>query len=346
MARALTSRKTTRSVKKKPATRRASTKSADRTEVPPAVERKVEVTPAEVLASARASLQEQLAKVWAQATKVHAEGVDGVTLHVALFSGATPHWHLVTDGLALAGFELSLRVPAQPDETEPSGWAADLMRHVIASSRAGQLGSTQGQVVTLARSIGLEESHMQSITFGTDPVLKPLNTVPVRVVFGLMRDEARLTREWSPDGLLDVARLSNPLLMTDPERPSLLLSPRARAAIEQRVEREGSAMEGFATRISELKQTNTQTTWKLSSDAVETVVSLLKGRIAHQRPFSVKAGRGIVEVTPVDGHASGTTPHVLKLSQTAARQMRATLKAKPGTYQWEALPNFTIEIVN
>ena len=53
------------------------------------------------------------------------------------------------------------------------------MRHVIASSRAGQLGSTQGQVVTLARSIGLEESHMQSITFGTDPVLKPLNTVPV-----------------------------------------------------------------------------------------------------------------------------------------------------------------------
>ncbi len=306
-------------------------------------------TPQEILAAARVSLSSQLQHLWKE-TPTQRALFDGVTVHQALMPLPVPHWHLVTEGLAGVGFELTLRVPGESGERAPMPWALELMGHLIASGRAGQLARANGQTITLARPLGGSASTMQSVALGPDSLLKPLATpggaVPVWVIFGLTPDEARITREWNPGGLLEVARAVNALLVTDLERSSLLMSPRARSVIEQRVEREGSAMEGFATRISELKQTERATTWRLGSDAVETVVSLLKGRIAHQRAFQVRAGTQVVEVTPVDAAPSGVSPHVLKLSQTAARQMRATLKSKPGTYTWEALPDFKIEIVS
>jgi hypothetical protein len=143
--------------------------------------------------------------------------------------------------------------------------------------------------------------------------------------------------------MLEVLARVDSSLVTDLERASTLVSPRTRIVIEQRVEAEGSSLGVMLARVSQVEGLE----WSLSVDAVDTVLALLKGRIGHLRPFSVKSGQTTVEVIPsdfpsVERSAQGL---VIKLSQPAARTVRATLKAKPGTYQFEALPKFSLTVV-
>jgi len=126
----------------------------------------------------------------------------------------------------------------------------------------------------------------------------------------------------------------------------LLTSPRARQAIEQRVEREGSSMGVLLARVSVASGAE-RVTWTLDVDAAETVMSLLKGRIGHQRGFVVRSENFEVELTP-SNQPGVTVEHArasLRLTQTTARQIRAVLKPRPGTYLLEAFPALTLEVV-
>ena len=120
------------------------------------------------------------------------------------------------------------------------------------------------------------------------------------------------------------------------ERPSLLSSPRARLAIEQRVAREGSSLSHMRARVSSLSRAKGAATWKLSADGVETFIALLKGRTAHQRAFTVRGTGAPLEVRPGDCAAVEPADEgaVLKLSQVASRQLRSVLKASRARYRW------------
>jgi hypothetical protein len=194
-------------------------------------------------------------------------------------------------------------------------------------------------------------SELHALTLGEDAAFPAIDAghgrAAVWQLVPLTRDEARLVREWRPSGLVELLRAVDPLLIVDPERASLLQSPRARLAIEQRVAREGSSLGALTAKVSSLTRTKGEATWRLSAEAVDGVLALLKGRTAHQRSFLVRGpGRG-VEVRPGDVPAVefGDGPPVLKLSQAASRQLRAQLRARPGRYGIDALPGFAIEVV-
>lgn len=261
-----------------------------------------------------------------------------------------PHWHLVTQGLWPRGFEVSLRVARARDEVAPPGWAVALVERQVKP-----LGDSPGSapdetwcVVEGAPLVPDADSALSALAFSRDAAFAALG-VPVWLLVPLTADEERLVREWSPQGLVELLRAGDPLLLADPERASLLQSPRARLAIEQRVAREGSSLAAMRARVSQVvRGKGGQATWRLSADAVDTVVALLKGRTAHQRPFTVHGAGTPLEVRPGDAAALAFQPDgppVLKLSQAASRQLRAQLKARPGRYAIEALPGFAFEVV-
>ncbi|MGV3620200.1 MAG: hypothetical protein ACO1OB_05265 [Archangium sp.] len=236
--------------------------------------------------------------------------------------------------------ELFLRVARQKDELNEPAWAKALMTSLVTRVQNDELTPDVNQVVLLSTGIADgQESELAALAF--TPVDGGMLAVPVT------RDEAKVVREWSPSGLVDVLSRVDPRLVTQLDRPSLLQSPRARQLIEQRIDLEGSSMSSMTANTSRFTKLGTELTWKLSSDAVETLVSLLKGRIGHLRGFSVVSDGHRVDVANGDGAAIEFTPKVtsMKLSMVAARQLRAQLKTKPGSYSFEQLPGVTLQVV-
>jgi hypothetical protein len=264
-----------------------------------------------------------------------------------------PAWVLLSSGLAPQGLELVLRVARGKEELAPPPWIEASFRELVTAAlgpAAPPPTAEQVVIPTLPMAPG-SGSDLGSFAFTPDPTLTPhlppgLAVKPLLAV-GLTRDEERLVREWSPQGLLEVLSRADPALLTDPDRASMLQSPRARTAIEQRVAREGSSLSAMRAARSELQASGTKLLWRLSADAVDTVVSLVKGRTGHQRPFSIHAPGLELAVLPAD-HASlvlDGSRATLTLSQAAARLLRATLRAVPGRYVIDAVPGLTIEVV-
>lgn len=294
--------------------------------------------------------------------KVHLEGraiverfdAESVAVVVAAERSPRAHWLYLTTGLWPRGLELCLKVPRRPEESAPPPWAIGAFRTLVGHAvAAGGPALTSAQVLTLGAPLA-PGSEMASFAFLPEPsigtVSTPHDEVVALLAVGLTRDEERIVREWSPQALLEVLRELDPLLATDLDRSSLLLSPRARTYIEQRVEREGSSLSVMWAQVSTVRGDGATSTWTLSADAVETFLSLLKGRVGHRRGFSVHApGPAGLEVIPADHPslvvAAGEGPSRLELSQPAARQLRAALRPKAGRYVIESLPALTIEVV-
>lgn len=294
----------------------------------------------------RALVEAAISRVWGS-LRVQTMSIAGVEVRFIAVAGAKPHWQFITAGLLVHGAELAFRVLRPKEELTPPAWVWPMLQALI--ERAGSDALADGQVVRLSAKLaaGMPEvdTDMQAVALGVDPLF---STPLILVAVGLTRDEERLVREWSPRAMLEVLGRVDPSLVTDLERPSTLTSPRTRVIIEQRVEAEGSSLGVMLAQVSEVSGSSaTGLSWSLSAEAVETVIALLKGRIGHLRPFSVRAAQSAVELIPsdfpsVERSAEGL---VIKLSQPAARQLRATLKAKPGTYQFEALPKFSLAVV-
>ena len=288
-----------------------------------------------------------LARVWGP-LRVQTAPVAGIEVQFVTIAGQKPQWQFISSGLlAMAGAEVAFRLVRKPEELTMPGWVEAMFQSLV--ERAGSESFTEGQVIRFAQKLGHGvpelDTDMQAVALGIDP---RFGTPQVLVAVGLTRDEERLVREWSPLALLDVLARLDPTLVTDLERPSTLVSPRSRGIIEQRVASEGSSLGVMLANESTVEGTAAEgVTWSLSVEAVETVMSLLKGRTGHLRPFAVKAKGSTVDVIPADFPSVERTFEslIIKLSQPAARQVRASLKAKPGSYRFEALPKFTLVVV-
>ena len=289
-------------------------------------------------------------RLWANAGVVLSR-VEDVAIHCGVVTRGRPHWHLLSQSLG-SGYELSLRVQREKDELAAPAWAIDLLTTLITRARAGQLSADTNQVMVLAQGVAPgTDSELFGVVFTADPeataVVSPFETLPVLLAVPVTRDEARAVREWSPTALVEVLAKVDPLLITLLDRPSLLQSPRARILIEQRMEKEGSSLSTMTATTSMASKTGDHLTWRLSVDGVDTLCSLLKGRIAHQRPFSVVAGASRVEVVNGDPAVAEFSKRQLTLHLTlvAARQLRSLLRSRPGSYTFDQLPNFTLTVV-
>jgi hypothetical protein len=230
----------------------------------------------------------------------------------------------------------------------PPPWAAELLAQVFRQHADGA-AMEPGQSLRLTAPL-TEDSDMQAAALAVDPKLGTLETAHAKLtglaVVGLCKDEERLAREWSPLGLSQILLQFDPALITDPERQSLMSSPRARTAIEQRAAQEGSSLHTAWTPISVLAKKGDGVQWGLSPEGVELLIALLKGRTGFLRPFTLRSPDAQVEVVPADAPRATVTDHtmLLQLPHTAAKAIRSTVRPAPGTYKLPELPTLTFEV--
>jgi hypothetical protein len=183
--------------------------------------------------------------------------LDGISFYPR--AGPSPHWHVVGYGTSELytkesdepgesgwGFELTLRVARPAGETEPPMWAANLLqnlaRYVYGSGNPIEPGDHMNANGPIRQDY---PTAVSALAFVEDPELGTIGTPHGRLRFlqvvGLTGDEYEAARRWSTEGLLDLLRARQPLLITDLDRPSLTDDPAVRATIDAGQAREGSS---------------------------------------------------------------------------------------------------------
>jgi hypothetical protein len=159
-----------------------------------------------------------------------------------------PHWHLVTVGLAPAGWgsELTLRLGRGDDEAP--GWAANLLANLAAYVLSSGHPLAAGHHIDLRGPIRLgDPTAITAAAVILDPLLGtldgPAGTVEYLQVAGLTADELELCRSWRTEAVLGLLSESDPLLVTRLERPSILDDPAVRERAEAGVAAEGSSLD-------------------------------------------------------------------------------------------------------
>ncbi|GIF73586.1 suppressor of fused domain protein [Asanoa siamensis] len=183
--------------------------------------------------------------------------LDGVSFYARV--EPVPHWHLVGYGLSELytketddpaesgwGFELTFRVARAAADDEPPLWAASLLqnlaRYVFSTNNWFEPGHHMNAGGPIQHGYA---TSMTALAFVEDPELGAIDTPHGRLRFlqvvGLTGDEYAAVRQWDTDGVLGLLARRHPLLVTDPDRPSITDDPAVRAEIEAGRARDGSS---------------------------------------------------------------------------------------------------------
>ena len=219
-------------------------------------------------------------------------------------AGPRPYTLLVTYGLSYTvsperarshvRYELSIAIP----HDEPaSPWGDAFLRaqaHYIVTQRAeltvGECVPFRGVPITkLAFAPEYQamqpETSLVGILVAQDPVVPMIRSdagdIEVRRLVGIDQFEIDRAVTWDPAAFLELVRGLDPLLLTSPRRSSYL--PQLAAAIEPRVQRDGSTVEGV---LLDLRWQQLQRTVRIElpqGPAAQRVLAALRGRIGHGR---------------------------------------------------------------
>lgn len=273
-----------------------------------------------------------------------------------------PHWHYVTFGLSELyqkesddpavsgwGFELTFRLARSPGE-QPPDWVwsflQNLARYVYDTGNV----FASGHHMDLHGPIALPhpETRVRAIAFARDPQLPAIATPNGRLEFielvGLTTDEYDAAQDWDTDALLAVFRRSNPLLITDLSRASVLDDPDVAREVTERTAADGSMMSMIHVDRLGLESADGVLRITLGALGAERVLRMLTGRSLHNREFLVR-GEGQVLRCDVAGapgwHLDGSEATV-HLTRDAAVRLRSALRPLVGEYSVPELPDLIL----
>ena len=282
--------------------------------------------------------------------------------------GPPAHWHYVTYGfsdlyektdpeskLSGWGFELTLRVARGRERTPPS-WALGFLNNLSIYVRRSGNWFGSGHTVDLNGPICLgADTLIRAIAFSPDPQLGTIDTPNGRVEFlqvvGLALDEHEACGDWRTASVLDLLRETDPLLVTDLSRASLLSNPSAAKRIQEGIDRDGSQSDRAFVAKVEWEATGRGSgrvlNVTLGARAVESLLPKLRSRLAHGRDFVLVGKEQALRFRAAkewkwavrDG-----TP-TLDLSPAALAALRERLPVKRGRYEFPELPSVVFTVV-
>lgn len=275
------------------------------------------------------------------------------------------HWHLVTYGftdlydksvpesvVSGYGFELTIRVSRSSETGGPPHWAVNLLqnlaRYVFQTGNAFGVGHHMPTNGPIAESV---DTQLQALAFCADPELGRFTSQNGQAEFlqvvGLTLDELALVREWDTDAFLREIARRDKLLITNLNRTSLTgdpdFGPRLRALAAQ----EGSSM-GFSYCKDDRFVPGRPLTWEVGALYVDSLLRGLKGRTLYGREYRLLGEKEqSVLLKPSNRDRVRLTGQVLEweVTNSLAREIVETLKARQGDYAWSALPDFRIRVV-
>lgn len=167
-----------------------------------------------------------------------------------------PHLHLVTYGLSELyekesetpdvsgwGIELTFRVAGDWTGERPD-WAINILARMANQVDETRVPFRPGYRIDAGGPLGPgARTTVTALAVTADPQLGEIETVHGRVQFlqvvGLTSDELALARRWRTSGILEALAERDPLLITDPNRSSILDDPATRERLEERARAEG-----------------------------------------------------------------------------------------------------------
>ncbi|KAK7109117.1 suppressor of fused homolog [Littorina saxatilis] len=188
-----------------------------------------------------------------------------------------PHWHYIsfglsdlhgdgrvhdtgggTDGPSGFGFELSMRLKREPEETNPPTWPAALMQALARYVFQSENVLCSGDHVSWHTPLDGSESRVQHMLMTEDAQLQPI-TAPFGVVnfiqiVGVCGEELKAAQHWNGPGVIELLRskptAGGPWLVTDMRRGETIfeLDPQLSDRVEQGIEQEGSNLSGVSSR--------------------------------------------------------------------------------------------------
>jgi hypothetical protein len=183
------------------------------------------------------------------------------------------------------------------------------------------------------------------------PIQTPNGRVQFLQVVGITLDELTASSLWKPRALLDILARSNPLLITDLNRPSLLADPEVAREFDEGSRREGSNTPGtFVTDpqwTEEVQGTEKHLRLTVGANSMKSLARMLLARLPHARDFSLWGKQRAV------CFRSAETPNwqvegnrlCIDLPTTLVDKIQTTLFPRRDSYCWDEFPGFTLEVV-
>lgn len=288
--------------------------------------------------------------------------LDGVSAYRA--EGPPTHWHYVGYGLSELydkesddpelsgwGLELTFRLRRAPTDTDPPIWPASflqfLARYIFETGNVLAIGDHMDLNGPLVQD---GPTTIRAVAFTIDPELPEIRTPNGAVCFvqvvGLTDDEYEATQDWDTTGILDLLRSSDPLLVTDLGRASILADPAVAETVRERTAVEGASMSGITIDRLALSTDGAALVVTMGASGFQRVRRLLVGRLPFGRSFFVR-GEGLdLDVQPGDDlawEAGDDGRFVLRLPDGAARRILDTVPAIAGTYEPDQRLRLVIE---
>jgi hypothetical protein len=288
-------------------------------------------------------------------------------------TGSSPHWHFVSFGMSELydkesddkttsgwGFELTFRLRKSPSDGDPPAWPLSLMQNL--ARYVFQTGNLfgPGHYFPLNGPIALgEQTELHAAMFVEDPELGAIDTPNGRLQFlqlvGTTLDELAAAQAWDTEKFLAMMAVTNPLLVTDLARRSILGDPNTARKVEESTAREGSSSGSLAVRELQIvsppatEPDAKSLTIVLGASGVSDVQSLLRSRTGFGRTFLISGPKAVVVIVPAEQFAwqrVDADDHVkVELPASAARSLAAILQSRRGEYRTPDLPDLTIRVV-
>jgi suppressor of fused len=289
-------------------------------------------------------------------------------LHPAT-DGDCEHWHYVTLGLTELdakvskdaewsgwGFELTMRVEAVDGERVLPEWPvmqlAQLAAYVDETGRILE----EGHQVSLEAPVASDVPSIRGLAMARDPELGGIDTPHGAVTFvqvvGITADEANLLSRWSTKSFLEVLAKQTPLLVTRPERPSLLRDPTIGPMLEQRAAADGSKesiiyADTLTWQASRWPRKRLRVSLGPADIARRTLRPLLASRTSRGQQFRITCEGRMLWVDPGSNAGWEETGPTLRLtvSPALAAELEAFFSRDQPALQCESLPGFVLALV-
>lgn len=244
------------------------------------------------------------------------------------------------------------RSGARASDDDPPEWVwsflQGLARYVFQTGNVFAPGHHMGLNGPIA--LAHPGTRIRAIAFAHDPQLPGTTTAHgalhfVQVV-GLTTDEYEAAQDWDTDALLTLIRESNPLLVTDLSRGSVLDDPDVARRVSERMATEGSLMSRIHVDRLGLESTDSGFRVALGALGAERVLRMLTGRSMHKREFFISGDGQVLRcnIAAEPGwHLDGSEATV-HLTVRAAEQLRGVLRPVVGEYSVPELPGITFVV--
>lgn len=293
---------------------------------------------------------------------------DGLIYGISGYKATNPnHWHIVTYGFSDLyakesddpavsgwGFELTFRT-TRKREKHPPHWAINFLTNLGTYVRRSGNPFGAGHTMDLNGPICLgSDTAIRAIAFARDCQLGTIDTpngsVEFLQVVGLTLDENEACGNWHTSAVLDVMRETDPLLVTDLSRRSILEDRAAAKRIQTGIDIEGSQSDRGYVALVEWTATGRGSKRTaaliLGANGVISLMAKLQSRLAHGRDFMLVGREQGVRFCMGKRAALKTDAGLLTVTLTpeALEAVRGALKPVRGHYVWPELPGLTLNV--